>query len=54
MKTVILSTLLFSTMAFANRESGGKVGASAVYVEFTSFCTGIDSNAVAKYDRLLK
>lgn len=40
---LLLLALLFPLASQANRESGGRLGASAVYVYFSSFGTGIDS-----------
>lgn len=43
--TMLLLVTTLATLfnnAFANRESGGRLAATAVFVEFTSFGTGID------------
>ena len=53
MKTIILSILLISSMSFANRESGGRLGASAIYVYFYSHGTGIDTKSQALYQNLI-
>jgi hypothetical protein len=43
MKKLILVVMAISSIASANRESGGRQGASAVWVAFSSFGTGPDS-----------
>ena len=53
MKTLfIMATLALGSLSFANRESGGRLQATAVYVEFKSFGSGIDSRALAEYRKL--
>jgi len=42
-KIIFLAVLMTSSMTLANRESGGRVAASTVYVKFNSIGTGIDS-----------
>lgn len=44
MKSLLLSIcILMGAKAFAIRESGGRMGSSAVYLDFRSYGTGIDS-----------
>jgi hypothetical protein len=52
-RTLVLSAVILSSpLAFANREGGGRVSASAVYVDFKSFGSGIDSDSLAVTDSL--
>ena len=54
MKSVFLFVgLLASSMSWAQRESGGRPQASAVYVDFRSNGSGINSQALYKFDELL-
>lgn len=52
MKMIIGLCLLVASISYANRESGGRNGVSAVYVEFRSFGTGIDQSALQTYQQL--
>ena len=55
MKTVLLSVVIFlSSISFAIRESGGRNGASAVYVQFASYGTGVDLETQKHYESLVK
>ncbi|MDO9181907.1 MAG: hypothetical protein Q7U04_05845 [Bacteriovorax sp.] len=55
MKLLIVLSIFFSAASFAgNRESGGRVGASAVYIDFKSFGTGIDSATKETFEILLR
>jgi hypothetical protein len=47
-----LMNLMFCSVSFANRESGGRHGASAVYVDFRSFGTGIDNQTANTFNVL--
>lgn len=47
-KIFVLTLVILNSVAFANRESGGRIGASAVYIDFRSFGTGIDYKAKNK------
>lgn len=53
MKKIILAGLLVSSVCFANRESGGRNQASAVYVDFKSFGAGIDSVTLNIFESLV-
>lgn len=53
MKAIIMASMLISSVSFANRESGGRLGASAVYVDFRSYGTGIDPVTNANYEKLV-
>jgi hypothetical protein len=54
MKTIIFVAAVFiNSVSWANRESGGRLGAPAVYVQFTSFGTGVDSQAQELYKNLV-
>jgi hypothetical protein len=53
MKALILLSLLVSSVSFANRESGGRGGATAVYVDFRSTGAGIASSAMNTYKILV-
>jgi len=52
MKSLITIGLLLSSVCFANRESGGRSSASAVFVDFYSIGQGIDHNTLAVYESL--
>lgn len=45
MLSVFAAIALVSPLAQANRESGGRIAASAVYLNFASYGTGIDSQS---------
>lgn len=55
MKTMILVSLFISSISFANRESGGRLGngTQAVYVAFNSIGTGIDVGSEKKMEDLV-
>lgn len=54
MKNALVAViLLIGSISFANRESGGRLGASAVYVDFRSFGTGIDQFSKQTFDNLV-
>ncbi|MFZ3231238.1 MAG: hypothetical protein WA160_13605 [Pseudobdellovibrio sp.] len=52
MKLVIITGLLLSSVCFANRESGGREGASAIYVDFKSIGSGIDTVSAETFAKL--
>lgn len=53
MKQVIFICLLIaSSISMANRESGGREGASAVYVDFRSIGSGIDTQSLNVFKAL--
>lgn len=50
----LISTVMFLSDAFANRESGGRESARAVFVEFNSFGAGIDQSTKQFTDSLVE
>lgn len=55
MKNLFVFMLItLSLTAFANRESGGRRAAAAVFINFTSFGSGIDGKTFALTDKLIK
>ncbi|MFZ3229525.1 MAG: hypothetical protein WA160_04920 [Pseudobdellovibrio sp.] len=52
-KTIFMMILAVSTISNAQRESGGRYQATAVYVDFRNYGTGINQIAMSKFDQLM-
>ncbi len=53
-RVIFISLLIGSSICMANRESGGREGASAIYVDFRSLGAGIDQQTLNSYMVLLR